>query len=255
MNADIQAIATRAGVSTATVSRAINHPGMVLPATRDKIMAIVKELDYAPNPFAHGLSTGKTKLIALIVPTLNNTFFGQIVDGSQRFLISEGFNLIIISSHEYEKKDLSVINSLDQRKIEGIILSGSGFYTSEYKKILGKIKIPLVIIENLPDETNISSVYIDDINGTTLAIEHLLSEGHKKIGIIAGNQQMIATTRRLKSVKSIFKKHNMPLSSLKIVYGEYDSLKSGAKAFNKLKNVLNPPTAIFALMISSLWVL
>lgn len=246
MSIDIKALAAKAGVSVATVSRALNRPEMVQPATREKILALVKELGYAPNPLAQGLSTGKTNLIALVVPTLNNSYFGQLADGCQRYLIQAGYNLVIFSSQEYEQRELTVLSSMEQRRFDGLLLSGSGFFPNEYRSILDLVKIPVVLIEHLPEVTDISSVYIDDAAGTAMAIRHLLNQGHSQIGVIAGNQKILTTTRRLQAVKATLRQNRLPLANLKIAYGEFDSLESGAGAMQKLLKGPSAPTAVFA---------
>jgi DNA-binding LacI/PurR family transcriptional regulator len=246
MSINMKSVAAKAGVSVATVSRALNKPEMVHPVTREKILAIVKELGYAPNPFAQGLSTGKTRLIALIVPTLNNSFFGQLADGCQSYLTPEGYNLIIYSFEEYGHKELGIIQEIDQRRIEGIILSGSGFYLDNYQDVLNKITIPVVLVENSPEVTDISSVYIDDVAGLTMAAQFLINQGHKQIGIIAGPEKMLTTDRRVKAVKSVFKEYNINMFEKYIVYGEYASLESGADALQKLMRLKQPPSAILA---------
>jgi DNA-binding LacI/PurR family transcriptional regulator len=246
MEINIKSVAAIAGVSVATVSRALNRPEMVKPATRERILAIIENLNYAPNPFAQGLSSGKTKMIALIVPTLNNSFFGQLADGCQRFLIPQGYNLIIYSSEEYAHRELSIIQAIDQRRVEGLILSGSGFFIDNYQEVLSKITIPLVVVENFTEASHISSVYIDDVAGITLASQYLIDQGHKKIGVIAGHRKMLTTDRRIKAVKSIFKQHHIPFNGKHIVYGDYSSFQSGAQALEKLMKNPCQPTAILA---------
>jgi len=246
MPINMKSIAAKAGVSVATVSRALNRPEMVHPATREKILAIVEDLGYAPNPFAQGLSTGKTRLIALIVPTLNNSFFGQLADGCQSFLTPEGYNLIIYSFEEYGQKESDLIQEIDQRLVEGLILSGSGFYLDTYQDILQKIKVPVVLVENLPEATDISSVYIDDTAGMAMAAQYLINQGHKQIGIIAGPEKMLTTDRRINAVRKVFKDYQINLNDRHIVYGEYASLASGAESLQRLMKSKRPPTAILA---------
>lgn len=243
---DMKAIAEQAGVSVATVSRALNRPEMVRPATREKILALVKDLGYKPNPLAQGLVTGRTGQIALVVPTLNNSFFGQLVEGCQKFLIPQGYNLVIFSSQEYTEKELTILRNLDQRRLDGLILSGSGFFPDDYQPILEQIRIPAVLIEHLPDIPHLSSVYIDDYAGTTMAVQYLVNRGHRQLGVIAGNSHMLTTSRRLKAVKTVLKEANLPLAGRQIVYGDYSSLESGAACLETLLKSPHPPTAVFA---------
>ncbi|MGI9952646.1 LacI family DNA-binding transcriptional regulator [Moorellaceae bacterium AZ2] len=246
MGIDMKTIASKAGVSVATVSRTLNRPEMVRPATREKVLAVVRSLGYSPNPFAQGLATGKTKLIALVVPTLNNSFFGQLAEGCQKFLIPNGYNLVIFISEDYAEKERSLIGNLDQRRIDGLILSGSGFLPHDYPYILEQIKIPTVLVEHLPTDPRFTSVYIDDQAGATMAVQYLINRGHRRIGVIAGHPSMLATTRRLRAVKSILQEHNLPFTKGQIVYGDYASLESGACAMDALIKSSTRPTAVFA---------
>ncbi|MGI9861446.1 LacI family DNA-binding transcriptional regulator [Moorella naiadis] len=246
MALDMKAIAEQAGVSVATVSRALSRPEMVRPATREKILALVEDLGYKPNPLARGLVTGRTGQIALVVPTLNNPFFAQLVEGCQKFLIPRGYNLIIFSSQEYREKELAILRNLDQRRLDGLILSGSGFFPDDYHPILAQIRMPAVLIEHLADVNQLSSVYIDDYAGTIMAVQHLVNNGHRQLGVIAGSPHMLTTSRRLKAVKNVLREADLPFAGRQIVYGDYSSLESGSDGLQALLKSPHPPTAVFA---------
>lgn len=245
MAISIKQIAKKAGVSVATVSRALNIPEKVLPETREKILAIIEEFGYVPNPIAKALSTGETNLIALIIPTLDNSFFAQIAEGCQMYLLAKGYNLIIICSDKYKEHELGILKSIDQRQFKGIIISGSGLYVDEYEEVLKQVSISKVLIESLPRETDISSVFVDDAKGIEAALLHFLEAGHERIAVVTGETNLIPTKRRLMVLKN-YLKEKLVNYEVPIIEAHYSSLISGSTALKELLLNKQKPTAILA---------
>ncbi|WP_227765482.1 LacI family DNA-binding transcriptional regulator [Zhaonella formicivorans] len=243
---DIKQIAEKAGVSIATVSRAINQPHLVRPSTREKVLKIVREMNYAPNPIAQGLLTGRTNTIALVVPTLRNPYFGQLAEGAESVLAGNGYNLTISSSYESISRQESIIENILKRRVDGLILAGSGAFQEGYEKALNKIKIPIAAIEYIPGQDTFNCIYVDDITGVRMAIEHLIHQGHKRIGVIPGNPKMLVTIRRLKAIKNILAEYDLELDKKLICHGSYDSLESGRLAMTEILAAEKVPTAVFA---------
>lgn len=243
---DIKKIAEKAGVSISTVSRAINQPHLVNEQTREKILAIVKESRYVPNPFARSLLTGKTLTIALVVPTLKNPVFGQIAEGAERILSQQGYSLITYSSTASMQRYQTILENIRSRKVDGIILAGSGIFQKGYQEPLENINVPIVAIEYLPGQSSISCIYVDDVMGVRMAIEHLIALKHQYIALIVGNPDMIVTNRRLNAALNTLKFHNIAFKKEHMVYGAYAYLESGYSAMEKLLNSKPIPTAVFA---------
>jgi len=243
---DIKKIAQKAGVSISTVSRAINRPHLVNEQTRKKILAIVNEYGYVPNPYARGLLTSKTSTIALIVPTLKNPIFGQTAEGAEGFLSAHGYTLITYSSQASMERYQTIVKNIRGRKVDGIILAGSGIFQTGYQEPLEDIHVPIVAIEYLPGNPTMSCIYVDDVTGVRMALEHLLFLKHRRIALIAGNQGMIITDRRLEAACRTLKFYNIELKEGYLVNGLYAHMESGYEAMKKLLRVTPPPTAVFA---------
>lgn len=243
---DIKKIAKKAGVSISTVSRAINQPHLVNEQTREKILAIVKESGYVPNPFARGLLTGKTSTIALVVPTLKNPIFGQTAEGAESYLSFHGYTLITYSSTASMERYQTIVKNIRNRKVDGIILAGSGIFQAGYKEPLEDINVPIVAIEYLPGKATISCIYADDITGVRMALEHLISLKHQRIALLAGNPGMIVTDRRLEAACNTLKFYNIELKKDYVVNGLYAHMESGYNAMKKLLRATPTPTAVFA---------
>jgi DNA-binding LacI/PurR family transcriptional regulator len=245
MGLNIKEIAAQAEVSVATVSRTLNKPDKVLPETREKILAIIKEHGYVPNPLAKALSTGETNLVALIIPTLDNSFFAQLAEGCQMYLLERGYNLFIICSNKYKENELGILKSIDQRQFKGMLISGSGFNEDEYKVILDQVKISMVVIENLPKNDYVSSAFINDLMGIETAMDHFLDSGHKQIAVITGEPRLLPTRRRLKFILE-YLREKLPDYEVPVVSAYYASMNSGRKALQELMSGEVKPTAVFA---------
>ena len=239
---NIREIARLAGVSVATVSRSINQPEKVSPETRERIMAVIQQTDYVPNPSAQSLSTGQTRTIACIVPTLRNEFFNQLVEGSQKVLGNAGYKLLIYSTNN----DHRCVDKLDQRGIDGIIISGSDF-TRDIKEYLLHLRVPYVIIENVEQlrlKPQPVSVYIEDYDGVQMALRYLYAEGNRSFGVVAGRDQTLITERRMQAVTDFFEQHRDCVC--RVVRADYAVPEQSSRAVLEFLNGRERPTAIFA---------
>lgn len=220
---NIREIAKLAGVSVATVSRCLNQPQKVAPKTRERILNLIESLDYVRNPAAHSLSTGRTRTIACVVPTLRNEVFSEIAEGSQMVFLDAGYRQLIYSTYPYSGENAPKFwDQLDQRAVDGIVFCGSNF-TRDVRGHLLQIRIPYVLIENpeeleLPD--GVASVYIEDDNGIRLALKYLHAEGNRRFGIMSGDDDSLVTERRLRAVADFFA--NRPDCSFQVERANYD---------------------------------
>lgn len=240
---NIRQIAFLAGVSVATVSRCINQPEKVMPKTRQKIEDIMKKNKYVPNPAAKSLSTGHTKTVMCVVPTLCNEFFNQVVEGCQKILGQFHYKLLVYSTNGSS----DIWEQIDQRSVDGMIISGSGLFRQEKLKF-DKIKVPFVLIENMEhmeyEEQEVSYVYSDDCCGVKLVLEHLYYRGNRTFGILSTADDYPVTHRRLKEVERFFQGHKDCVYHLE--RADYADLEASYKACEKLMDQSQKPTAIFA---------
>lgn len=235
-------VARIAGVSPATVSRALNHPEMVNKETLQKIKQVIKELDYMPNPAAQALMTGKSQLVGLIVPNLQNAFIAQLVLGVEEYLLQHGYTALICNSHESIEREKCILRTFMRRRVDGII------WTYPHDTFIKDVKLPSVLIgpQKIYPQGNYDCAEIDEEGVITLSIERLYSRGHRKIAAIAGNEHFAISRVRLDSLKKELKKLGLNLPGEYIVHGSYASINSGSKAMEKLLALKNRPTAVIA---------
>ncbi|MEW6623359.1 MAG: LacI family DNA-binding transcriptional regulator [Bacillota bacterium] len=247
MTINISDVAKKAGVSPSTVSRALTRPDLVKTATRKKILEIVEEMSYSPNPLARGLMTGKTNIIALIIPNLTNTYFAQMAEGCEEALRSKGYHLIIGNYFEDNTMELKVIDAFLKRMVDGIIIAGS-LTAKDFQSIFGsRTSIPVTFVNHSAElEYGYDSVIADEAHGARLACQALLERGARKIAVVTGPARNPYTKRRLAPFKKELQNANMYLDPCYLTEGHYGSIYTGFEAMSKLLSLKEPPDGVFA---------
>lgn len=249
MAVTINDIAKAAGVSRTTVSRVLNDSGYVKEETREKILKAINELNYTPSAIARSLSTNKTNTIGVIVPEINNPFFGEIIKGISSVADEHNLNIILFNTDDSREKELKALQLLKGQRIQGIIITPTypeDKFNSEYLNTLENLGIPVVLIDGHVNYFNFSGVFIDHIKGAFDGTSAFIKEGHKKIAIITGDMDSRPARDRLTGYKKALVMNNLPVEEKYIFYGDYKH----ESAYNATKQILrmeDRPTAIFVM--------
>jgi LacI family transcriptional regulator len=184
----IRDVAKHAGVSTATVSRALNKPESVRIDLREKIQKVIDEIGYIPDASARALSSRRTRTIGAIVPTVDNAMFAQGIQALQLHLSTQDY-LLLLATNEYDLDvELEQARNLAERGIDGLILRGDKHH-SILRRMLKVQKIPFVNVGVYEPEKPYPCVGVDNEQaGRTLA-QHIVGLGHKKVAIVAAQQR------------------------------------------------------------------
>lgn len=194
--ATIKDIARRAGVSTSTVSHALNGTRYVDPEKRRRIEQAAHELRYSPNTLASSLRRRRTLTIGVIVPDIGNFFFAAIVEGLEQILGKAGYTFILCDSSEEFARERSLLRLLAQKRVDGMIIAPSGM-SDDYKGFPWEFDGPIVFIDRLPDgKIPVDAVLVDNIGGAKAGVEHLIARGHREIAIITGLPGLSTTRER-----------------------------------------------------------
>ncbi len=181
--ADIIDVATAARVSPSTVSRSFNHPEMVNPATRKKINRAVEKLGYIRNRAAQTMHGRRSGTIGLIVPTINHTIFSEVIQAFSDAIDAAGFTLLI-TSHGYDlDREYAMLRKLLEHRVDGVALIGLE-HTQASFNLIEQQGIPAIAIWNHSDTSVMSCVGADNLEAGRMAAQHLLSLGHRDIGLI-----------------------------------------------------------------------
>ncbi len=181
----LQDVATKAGVSTATVSRCLNRPEIVVEATRSRVMAAVKALGYAPNFSARALVEKRTLTIGAVIPTMENAIFAEGIQAVQEVLQAEGYMLLVASSGYDPEAEADAIRTLAARGADGLLLIGLDRDQSVYD-FLATQSIPAVAVWTHDPEGPIPSVGFDNASAMAEMTRYAIGLGHSRVGVISG---------------------------------------------------------------------
>ncbi|WP_232829492.1 LacI family DNA-binding transcriptional regulator [Tropicimonas sp. IMCC34043] len=180
---DIVSVSRLVGVSPATVSRAINHPDLVHPATRKKIDAAIRKTGYIRNRAAQTMHGRRSATIGLIVPTVDHAIFAEVVQAFSDAVSEEGFT-VLLATHGYDlKTEYNVLRKLLEHRVDGVALIGLDHSADTYR-LIEQQGVPALAIWSYAPDSPISSVGADNTEAGRVAAEHLVLLGHRRIGIV-----------------------------------------------------------------------
>lgn len=240
MQITIKEVAQKAGVSIATVSRAVNNSKKIDPETRKKVLTAIKELNYQPSIIARSLVSGETNILALFIPHVENfanpDYFHKIVSGITAAVTEREYDLLI---RQLTVNDGFRHTLLDSHSDGFIIIAPT--FSSPILKELEITQRPTVIVNGRSSYLN--WVDLDNVSAGLQATEHLIKLGHKKIMFIGGLENSQNTQDRFKGCQLAFEKHELVFNPDLVFYAYYHK----AEAYEIIKNMnLNKITAIFA---------
>ena len=205
----IRDIAEMAGVATSTVSRALSNPQRVNARTREKIERIAAELHYVPSTQARGLSSGRTGVIAVLVPDITNPFYFDIIRGTQYQLKASGYTQLLVDTEEATDVELDTLRKL-RRSTDGVILAASRLTDQQLTDAASRQA--LVTINRATAEA--PTVLIDTPGAVVQALEHLASFGHRSVVYAGGPTSSWSNHRRWKAIEDAAAKRGMSATRL-----------------------------------------
>lgn len=242
--ATIQEVAKKAGVSVATVSRVINNSPKVSSVTRDNVLKVIKQLNYQPNLLGRNLRRMQTKMILILLPTISNPFYSMIVKGIEDVAHENGFNVMLCNTNSDVKREKVYLELLKNKLADGVI-----FMAPELDKIelsCTGSNFPVVQCCEYKKGADVSHVSIDNEAAAYKAVNHLIEQGHERVGLISCTNNFISTRQREKGYKRALMEAGLSFETSMIKYGDY-GFKSGITAMNEYFKDTRYPTAIFCI--------
>ncbi|MDZ5471215.1 LacI family DNA-binding transcriptional regulator [Bacillus sp. 31A1R] len=244
----IKDIAKVAGVSVTTVSRALNGYSDVNEKTRQKIMAVAKELKYSPNTLARSLVMNKSNTIGLLVSGLTRSsakdnFTFKILSGVNEYLSNSGYDLVLFSTTSTKQREKTYTELCRERRVDGVIMQGIKTDDPYLIEVVDS-DIPCVLIDIPIESDTVGYVTTDNISGAKKAVQHLLELGHKKIAMVNGHEFAFVSKRRLEGFMEAHHEMNVPVNPSWIVSGAFDEDEAERQAL-KLLTDFPEITAVF----------
>ena len=246
MKTTIYDVAKKAGVSIATVSRALgNNQEKVKPKTREKVLAICEALNYQPNSIAKNLAKNTTGAIGLVLPEIQGDFYTEIIKGVDELAYTDGYNLIVSSSHSKRNIVESIMGFMRESMVDGVILLIPAM-SKQIENILAKFRIPIVIISDIENNNMFDVVSIDNYQGAYSMVEYLIKKlGHTRIASICGPDFNHDAQMRKKGYLDALKDANISIRKDWIIESDF-SIKGGELACSRLLSLKDKPDLIFA---------
>ncbi len=241
---NIQEVARRAQVSTATVSRTINGSDKVKANTAERVRRAIEALNYFPNTNARALGSGRSRLYGLIISDITNPFFPELVKSFEDTAVLHGLEVIVSNtSYKADRAELCVQRMLE-RKVDGVAIM-----TSELEpQLLERLKsngIPLVFLDTGTVGEDTSNVLVNYSKGIDEAVDHLVSLGHERIGFISGPMTLPSARTRREAFLESLRRAGISLRKELIVEGNH-RIDGGRMAMEELLQLTSLPTAILA---------
>jgi LacI family transcriptional regulator, galactose operon repressor len=237
-------IARALGVSKMTVSRAINNHPEISPETRARILEAAQRMNYRPNQFARALTTNRSYLLGVIVPDLMHSYFAEICRGVEAIAKPLGYQNLICSTDEDVANEASEVEALLPRTDGLILASSASLEESKFYKRLTRERAKIVLIDRQLEGIKCPSVTTDDVKVGSLATEHLLSLGHRRVGHLKGTVASTAALRFAGYQEALAKHHVAFDSELVRECGFTEA--DGYRAMKEWIRNGDVPSAIFA---------
>lgn len=240
----IKDIATRAGVSTTTVSHVLNKSRYVHPETEARVQAAIRDLHYKPNMLARSLRRHTTNTIGLLVSDVENPFFSEVIRAVEATAYIRGYNMIFCNTDENLEKEKLYVDVLFAKQVDGLILSpvaGDHTYLDRYVSQDARMVFVNRYIEGFPCP---SVVCNDEEAMYQLAIQ-LLESGHRRLGAVIGLETVTTTELRLRGLERALKAYGQTLDDVWQFHGNARR-EGGYQAADEVIKMSEPPTAIIA---------
>jgi len=242
--ATIRDVAERAGVSPITVSRVINDSGYVSDETRREVEAAIEELNYVPNILARSLRSKRTHTLALVITDVTNPFWTTIARGVEDKAVENGFSVILCNTDEDPEKEQSYLEVLLQKRVDGVIIAPVTSHGANLHS-LSRLGVPYVVIDRRVEGMDTDLVTGDSVGGAYELTKHLIELGHRRIGIIAGPEQVSTADDRLAGYLKALEEFDIPVDEALIKRGQFNQ-EAGYELTKKLLELEERPTALFA---------
>lgn len=236
----IKDIAEKAGVSYATVSRALNNRPDVSEKTRMQIIELAQSMGYQPNAIARSLVKRKSEIIALIVPDVSNPFFADITMAVHAAAEKAGYTTMVCNTGWDPVKEQEKLRIMVEQRVDGIILKPTAFLRPG---ALEALNVPVVLFWHAMED-DLSYIEVDHEAGSRLAVSHLVNQGYKRIAFMGGQETSPSNQIRLLAYQQTLQEAGLEVDSSLISYGGF-GIESGYNRLSALMKLPKPPDAVF----------
>jgi len=244
----IKDIAKALQLSSSTVSRALRDSYQISGETKRIVKEYAKKYNYHPNLVAQSLKSNKSKSIGLVLCSVPNSFFAEVVSGIESIAYTRGYHIIITQSHESQEREARNLEHLNWRSVDGMIVSLSTETTdmSNLQKIHDQ-GVPIVFFDRVSDCFKTHQVVADNIDGAYQITKHFIENGCRNIAQITSSPDLSTTKERIEGYCKALAEYNMPVNENYIKYCQHGGMiiDEIETAVQELLGLKQPPDALF----------
>lgn len=224
---NLRKLAEKLNLSISTVSKAFQDTYDINPQTRERVLALAKELNYQPNLYASSLRKQQSKTIAVVLPQIANNFFTQAIDGIESVAREQGFHVLFYLTHEDHEKEAAFIREIQNGRVDGILLSTSdNTHSDDHLLQLRSSKIPLVFFDRVYNSAADARVITNNKESSYEGTTHLIDQGCQKIGHLYYAQHLSISTARIDGYRDALADAGIPFRKELLLDCEGDSSKT-----------------------------
>ncbi|MHB1393337.1 MAG: LacI family DNA-binding transcriptional regulator [Clostridia bacterium] len=208
----IKDVAALSGVSVSSVSRYINVPTSINSIAAVKVQDAIKQLNYAPSPFAQNLRRGYNDNIGIIVPDLG-LYFSSVCKALSQFFYQNKYMLFICETGDDPEKERYYINSLVRQRVAGILIASCGKNNDFIKDISSNFK-NIITFDRYEPDINIDAIYEDNIRGAYILTKHMLEKGIREFALLYGMEYSVNTKYRLEGTEKALREYGLDINNM-----------------------------------------
>ncbi|WP_407319861.1 LacI family DNA-binding transcriptional regulator [Isoptericola halotolerans] len=240
--ATLKDVAELANVSIKTASRVLNDDPAVATATRAAVTAAMQALDYQPDPAARSLRAGKDRMVGVVIDSVGDVFFSQLVAQIESTLDAAGYRVLIASSNRDEQRERDLVQGLVQRRCAGVIVAPIARDSLEGVPLRDA---PVVFVDRIGDLPGAQSVVSDDFGFGRTATRHLVDHGHRRIALVSDAPVVETTRRRHEGYRAAMIEAGHDVDE-RLVRDSCSDRSDVMRAISALMALDEPPTAVIS---------
>lgn len=226
-------------MSNSTVSHVLNDTRFVKEETKKRVLHAITTLGYSPSVAARSLTTNRTQIIGVLIPNAHNIFFGEILRGIEEVLRPANYGIVVCNTDEILEREANYLDLLLRLRVDGILAAAA---TLKWH-VLTRAHTPVVFLDRSFEGMDGPFVGIDNKQAAYQATSHFIENGHRKIGLLLGNEQLSTARERLAGFRQALQEHHIPLREEWIIPSVF-SIEAGYKATRQILSLPERPTAL-----------
>lgn len=243
MSVTIKDIARAAGVSHATVSRALHNNPAISEKTARHVHQVAEALGYFPSAVARGLKTNRSRALGVIISSIADPFFSEVLQGIEETIQEAGYNLFVAATHRREDLAQKTVQAMAERRVDGVIVLSASIQGEQWR-FLSSTGMPFVVVNNQASEDYRYSISHDDETGSRQLTRHLIELGHRRIAYLGNRTAGRTTEDRCRGYRAELEAAGIPLNEAYIHACGSGQPDCGEAAVPYFLSLPEPPTAI-----------